>query len=86
MRRSHAFGVLLVVVGFCVGPGVGAVAVADASGHGDDNGTHHERPAEVGEQGDLAAVQAWLAGRMTEIHVDCAEDLTAGRRRRPRRP
>ena len=77
VRRSHAFGVL-VVVGLCVGPGVGAVAVADASGHGDDNGTLHERPAEVGEQGDLAAVQAWLAGRMTEIHVDCAEDLTAG--------
>jgi hypothetical protein len=78
VRRSHAFGVLLVVVGLCVGPGVGAVAVADASGHGDDNGTHHERPAEVGEQGDLAAVQAWLAGRMTEIHVDCAEDISAG--------
>ena len=78
MRRSHAYGVLLVVVGLCVGLGVGAVAVADASGHGDDNGTHHERPAEVGEQGDLAAVQAWLAGRMAEIHVDCAEDISAG--------
>ncbi len=76
MTRSQRLGVLLVVAGLCVVLGVGGAAVVGATDHLDDNGTQHEHPDEVGDRGDLAAVQDWLAGRMTEIHLDCAANLS----------
>jgi hypothetical protein len=76
VTRSHGFAVLLVVVGLGVVLAVGGVAVVDATDHRDDNETQHEHPEEVGDEGDLAAVQEWLAGRMTEIHLDCAGNLS----------
>lgn len=67
-------GVLLAGVVLCLAVVAGGLAVADE--HGDD--APHEHPDEAGEDGDLEEVAAWLAGRMTEIHLDCAEGVTVG--------
>ena len=61
------------LVGVCLLGSVG-VAVTGASEHG----TEHEHPDEVREEGNLTSVQRWLGGRMTEIHINCAENLSAG--------
>jgi hypothetical protein len=58
--------------------GVGGVAGVDASDHREATETRHEHPEEVDDEGDLLAVQEWLEGRMTQIHLDCAENLSAG--------
>lgn len=76
MTRSQRLGSILVVAGVCLLLGLSGVAVVDATDHRDDNETRHEHPDEVGDRGDLAAVQDWLAGRMTEIHLDCAANLS----------
>jgi len=70
-----------VVVGLCLLVGAGGVAVADAAEHTTnqtDNRTLHENPEEAAERGDLSSVQNWLGGRMSEIHVNCAENLSVG--------
>ena len=58
--------------------GVGGVAVVDASDHREDNQTDHQHPDEVDDEGDLQAVRNWLEDRMAQIHLDCAENLSAG--------
>ncbi len=59
------------LVGVCLLGGVG-VAITGASEHD----TQHEHPDDVGDDGNLTAVQQWLGGRMTEINLDCAENLS----------
>ncbi len=58
-------------MGICL-LGAGGVAVAGASEHE----TEHEHPDEVRDDGDLEAVQRWLGDRMTEIQINCAENLS----------
>ncbi|PSQ18678.1 hypothetical protein BRD02_00145 [Halobacteriales archaeon QS_8_69_73] len=70
--------VLLWVVGFCLLAGVGGAVVVDASEHRADNRTAHQNPENLDDDGDLLAVQMRLADRLTEIHVDCAENLSVG--------
>jgi hypothetical protein len=43
----------------------------------ESNVTRHEDPADVGQPGDLQAVEGWLAGRMSTALVDCAEGARA---------
>jgi hypothetical protein len=74
-----------VVVGLAVALGVGGVAVVDASDHREDNQTDHQHPDEVNDEGDLQAVRNWLEDRMAQIHLDCAENLSAGERAACRR-
>jgi len=66
--------VAALVVGVCLFGVVGGVAVVDADEHDTDNVTQHERPEEIGDDGNLSAAQDWLNGRMAEIHLDCAQD------------
>jgi hypothetical protein len=74
---SRVAFVLVVAVGLVTAAG-GAVVV-DASEHDADNETvHHQNPDEIGQDGDLGAVQRWLDREMIEIHLDCAENLSLG--------
>jgi hypothetical protein len=58
---------------------VGGTLAVGAAEHDADNETiRHEHPDEVRESGDLLEVQRWLADRMTRIHLNCAENLSAG--------
>jgi len=79
VSRSHALVRGCLVVGLCLLVGVGGVAVADASEHTTnrtDNETLHENPEEIAGSGDLSSVQNWLGDRMTEIHLNCTENLS----------
>lgn len=66
--------VLLVVVS---GAAVGAVGSVAADTHV-DNETVHVHPDEIEDDSDLLAVGDWLAGRMGEIHINCAEGVRVG--------
>jgi len=79
VSRSHALVRGCLVVGLCLLVAVGGVAVAEASEHTTnrtDNETLHENPEEIEGSGDLLSVQNWLGDRMTEIHLNCAENLS----------
>jgi hypothetical protein len=81
VSRTRVAVLVGLAVGLCLlgaATGGGAAAV-DADEHDPENETvDHEHPDEVGDDGDLDGIQRWLEGRMTEIHVDCAEDLSVG--------
>lgn len=76
--RSQRLGSVLAVVALCILLAVGPAAVTDAAEPEGDNETQHRHPDMVGNPGNLAAIQDWLAGRMTEIHLDCASNLSVG--------
>jgi len=44
---------------------------------GSEHDVEHENPDEVREDGNLTAVQRWLGAEMTEIQLNCAENLSA---------
>ena len=70
LARSGAFVWLL--IGACLLGAAGATVVG-----GSEHDAEHENPDEVREDGNLTAVQRWLGGEMTEIQLNCAENLSA---------
>lgn len=62
------------VLALCLLGGAAGGVVADSH----DTDVPHEHPDNVSEAGDLDAVAGWLDGQMSEIHADCAEDLSIG--------
>ena len=68
----------LVIGAMLVGVVGGTLAVGAAEHDADNETIRHEHPDEVRESGDLLEIQRWLADRMTRIHLDCAENLSAG--------
>ncbi|WP_049902575.1 hypothetical protein [Halococcus agarilyticus] len=39
----------------------------------------HENPASVDREGNVSELQSWLAGRLSQAHIDCSEGLEVGR-------
>jgi len=59
------------LVGACLLGAVGVTVVG-----GSEHDIEHEHPDEVRDEGNLTAVQRWLGGEMTEIQINCAENLS----------